>query len=387
MASVLKLVCGIRELNLIRATPTTAGWALREGGANMSPPRGQVVYGGNSIGGGARRTGSSMDNRDIVLTMSVQNVAGMSIFLRTLRDVFDFFQDATQAQESGARDSVYLVHQMDEGFTATSLLGRGPLYHEVLAGHLDMPTSAYSVYLVAGTTQNVLEATLTLTCLPYGVGKPPFLAEGTGWYRYNENNDLHIWAGTTNLLLNPSFEHATYLTDWAASAASLTTACEYERVHQPRDTITFQGCRLCNTDAALNRWLYSTKTLTAANYALSCYAYTDGGAVTSADLALYAGTAGGETIIATTYTADPDNPGWYRLTPTAGYFTADAVARVEGVVVYPGKTVIVDNFQLELAPAATPLALGDQGPGLAYSGTVHNSTSVRTAGQWRMRTQ
>ena len=354
MAHVLKLVCGNRELSLKRATATTAGWALRERGGNVSPARGQVVY------SGARRTASYDETREIILTMSVQRVTGMAVFQRTLRDLTDFFEFARQAQEAGGRDAVYLVRQMDDGVSGEVLFGRGPLYHEVLAGHLDVPASAYSVYLV-GSTANILEMTLTLTCPAFGVGKPPFCAEGTGWYRYTDDNDLTIWRGVTNLFLNPSFEHSTYDTDWAVSDATLVKAVDYERVHQPRDMKTFAACRLCNTDAAINRWYYSTKTLTAAMYTLSCYAYTDGGAVTSSDVVLYAGAAGGSAIMSTAYEADVDNPGWYRLSAS---FLADAVARVEGVVVKPGKTVTVDNFQLEVLTATNLV----QNPGFETAG-------------------
>jgi hypothetical protein len=384
MAWVQKLVCGKRELSLIRATSSTAGWTMSDGGGNVTPPRGQVIFGAPSLSaGGARRTSSATANRDIVLTLSLGNQTGRAMLLRTLRQLTDFFQDAKSAQESGSRDAVYLVRQADEGLTGTILFGRGAVFHEVLAGYLDMPATVYSFTDVV--QNNVRNVTLTLTCAPYGVGKPMFLAEAAGWQRFNDDGDLHIWAGTTNLFLNPSFEHATYLTDWAASSAALVTTVEYERVHNPRDMITFQACKLCNTDAALNRWLYSTKTLTAATYALSCYAYTDGSAVVpGTDCKLYAGVAGGEAMIDTVATADPDNPGWYRLT---GTFTGDAVARANGIVIYPGKTVIVDNWQLELKAYVTPFALGDQGPGLAFSGTAHNSTTVRTAGQWRMRTK
>lgn len=348
MAFSMKLVCGRRELELKRATPTSAGWALRERGGNVSPARGQVIYGGL----GQRRTSSYDERRDIILTLSVQNVSGMAVFERTLRDLTEFFEDARLAQEQGHRDNVYLVRQMDEGFTGTTLYGRGPLYHEVLAGYLDVPASAYSVYL-AGSTVNILEMTLTLTCPAYGVGKPTQIANGSGWVRFDDDGALRIWASGTNLFYNPSFENSTYSTDWAVSDASLLMAAEYQRVHQPRDMVTFTACRLCNTDAANDRWLYSTKTLTANVYTLSCYAYTDGSAVTSADVVLYGGMAGGSAALNTAYVADADNPGWYRLSAN---FLADAVARAEGVVVKPGKTVTVDNFQLELSGSVNQLS-------------------------------
>ena len=69
------------------------------------------------------------------------------------------------------------------------------------------------------------------------------------------------------------------------------------------------------------------------------FAYTNGSAVTSADLSLYYDTA----AITTTY-APMGATGWYKLT---GSVTGVASAKEYGVVVKTGKTVYVDDFKVQ----------------------------------------
>ncbi|KKU42546.1 MAG: hypothetical protein UX59_C0043G0001, partial [Microgenomates group bacterium GW2011_GWA1_46_7] len=80
-------------------------------------------------------------------------------------------------------------------------------------------------------------------------------------------------------------------------------------------------------------------------YNLIAYAYTDGSAVTTADLELYYDTD----VLTTTYTP-MGGTGWYKLT---GSFTGEASAKNYGVRVKAGKTVYVDEVKLQVGVGST----------------------------------
>jgi len=109
-------------------------------------------------------------------------------------------------------------------------------------------------------------------------------------------------------------------------------------------------------------------------YNLSTHAYTDGSAVTSADLELF---YNGSTV-STTYTAA--GGGWYKLTGTV---TGANEARNYGVEVKSGKTVYVDDFSLNSYPTSGTLTSSifdtEQGSNwgeLTYNATAPTNTSV-----------
>lgn len=83
--------------------------------------------------------------------------------------------------------------------------------------------------------------------------------------------------------------------------------------------------------------------------------------------------------LTTTFSAeDPEHPDWYRATSTA--FTMPSTTVCCGVEVKAGRYVYVDDLQVEAMSYATPFANGDL-LGCAWTGTAHDSTTTRTAGQ------
>jgi hypothetical protein len=78
---------------------------------------------------------------------------------------------------------------------------------------------------------------------------------------------------------------------------------------------------------------------------LTAYAYTDGTAVTSADVQLWYNT---DVLSSVTYT--DMGGGWYRLQKT---FDATTGAKDYGIVVEAGKTVYVDTLSLQAGSGAT----------------------------------
>jgi hypothetical protein len=109
-------------------------------------------------------------------------------------------------------------------------------------------------------------------------------------------------------------------------------------------------------------------------YNLSTYAYTNGSAVTAADLGLYASGS----AVTTTYTSA--GGGWYQLTGTV---TGTASAVGYGVRVKAGKTVYVDNMSLNKYASSGSLtsSIFDTGQGsnwgtLTYTATTPTNTTV-----------
>jgi hypothetical protein len=106
-------------------------------------------------------------------------------------------------------------------------------------------------------------------------------------------------------------------------------------------------------------------------YNLVAYAYTDGSAVTSNDLSLYAGSA----AITTTY-SPMGGTGWYKLTGTV---TGVAEAKDYGVRVKAGRTVYVDEVKLQVGVGSNQAmhitSTGTGVTGLTVQGIVNGTSS------------
>ncbi|MEI6462308.1 MAG: LamG-like jellyroll fold domain-containing protein [bacterium] len=161
------------------------------------------------------------------------------------------------------------------------------------------------------------------------------------------------------------------------SSASGVTALNTDRLTKTKNT-SLPGFKYGSASLKLDNSLssldsvYSTPlTLTASSYTISAYAYSDGTALTSSDISLYANSQ----PLSTTYT--DSGGGWYRLT---GTFTAVASQLNFGVQVRPGKIIYVDGVQVENKANVTTYADGTLGTGYAWTGTANNSSSTRTYG-------
>jgi hypothetical protein len=180
---------------------------------------------------------------------------------------------------------------------------------------------------------------------------------------------LFMEAAGTNLIPNSDFENEADTDNSWTAEAGLTPSenSDPDLVYNGYFSIKL----VCGAAAKT-----FTVTYTAANtntHALSCYARgLDGRALTSSDCQLhYAGND-----LTTTFTADADRPGWYRLTATAA---GVASPQVLGIKVKASKTVVVDSFQFEENNYSTPLMYGNLGRGYSFSGASHTTSSVRAA--------
>lgn len=160
------------------------------------------------------------------------------------------------------------------------------------------------------------------------------------------------------------------------SSTTKFTSAPFEELTPTRDTTTkYAGTASAKlvaggTDA---NYLQSVNVGDTSTYTLTAYAYTDGSAVTTADLDLYYDTA----VLSTTFTSV--GSGWYRLT---GTLTGVASAKNYGVRVHAGKTVYVDSLSLNDYTNGT-LTSSIFGAGytatygtLTYSATTPSGTSV-----------
>jgi hypothetical protein len=113
-------------------------------------------------------------------------------------------------------------------------------------------------------------------------------------------------------------------------------------------------------DAFPASYLQSVNVGDTATYTLVCYVYTNGAAVTTADLDIWYNGA----EVTTTFTADTG--GWYKL---SGTLTGANASRDYGVCVHAGKTVYCDDFQL-VGNLSTTLFFLNSGTG----GTLNTDT-------------
>jgi hypothetical protein len=346
------LVRGASRVDLIN-DPTIGGWTLAEGGGGDFAGALDVQF-GSVTSGSAPRTSSTRKNAKITLTCRLLNQAGYATLQRNIRAVQRFIVDTLMHWENGERDPIYLVRRHDEGFSGTGsqvvLFGRGELYHDVLSiDDVSFPESL-NVMLVPTTSLNILNAKLSLTCEPWGKGKPTFLAEATGWVRFDgDDGSLNVWRGVTNLCVNPSFEHATYDTGWTLAGAGATKAVEYERVRTG-----FQAIKVATTGAD-GQLYWSQATTLGTLYCSSIYAYWNGTDPNGVTCYLY---ASGDAASLSYSEADSQHPGWYRLSLV---WVATAATTNIFIVTSAGYVMYYDDFQLEAMPSAYATLLTNGG--------------------------
>jgi len=338
-----RLRCGNRAVDL-QADASTGGWILASGLAGLQAGPINVQY---EAGSGAlpslQRLGSTRGPASITFQAHLVNTNNVNDFLRNLAEVERFVTDVWLHHEEGARQPVYLERRLNQGYSGTGdevvLFGRGAVYYRILSmDALSFPDASHATIAVGW----IPNAQFTLTCDPNPVGKPQFAAEASGWVRFDDESNIQLWRATTNLIHNPSFEHATFGQDWTAQAGGdITATVEYERVRTG-----WQACKLVNAHATDAKTYTVALTLAASVYAISAYVYTTGAAVTSDDCVLY----GQGAALTTTFEADADHAGWYRAKAT---FNALAASSTHGLQVKALHVVYVDDVQLEVLPIAS----------------------------------
>lgn len=130
---------------------------------------------------------------------------------------------------------------------------------------------------------------------------------------------------------------------------------------------------LANAGSVNDEYVTSINAGNTNNHTLSAYVFNGTtGAIGGTVDATVAKLVFNGTAQTTTYT--DMGGGWWRLAYTAA---AGSGAQNYGIQVLVGKTVYADGVQLEEKAYATTYADGSLGTGYAWSGTAHNSTSIR----------
>jgi hypothetical protein len=194
----------------------------------------------------------------------------------------------------------------------------------------------------------------------------------------------------TNLILNPSFENATWNSNWAVDSTNFNSNSSSEKS-------LFGGLSAKSIKTASNTdtWtIYSSNTLTAGNYMASAYVYIPaGGTVSSVCL------SGQGYAINTSTCADlAKRDQWQRVTASI-----NVVSTVTGLIVMraagmsSGEYLYQDGFQLETASIANLYCDGSLGGNgsHAWNAAVHASTSTCDIGtdgqvigaQWKDESQ
>ncbi len=181
---------------------------------------------------------------------------------------------------------------------------------------------------------------------------------------------LVIERGTSNLVLNPSFEAGTYNSHWSSSglSASNNSSVSFARF----------GAHSVKLD---NTYLYADGTYTtalnpgASTVSLSAFVYNAtsgslGGTVTNSVAELYYDNATVTTIYQNL------GGGWWRL--AAENVSASLAVKDFGVAVKAGQHLYLDGFQVEANQASTSYCDGSLGTGYAWTGSANNSTSTRS---------
>jgi len=249
------------------------------------------------------------------------------------------------------------------------------MYYEVAYGSASLSDG----YMVGVRRSSDIVVSIDLTLKPNGYGKRQRLAAAMGGVLDNRigaadrrSRGVHVPEATTNLCTNPIFGNATYSANWTAGANLI----EAKNTQPSFVAFGYASVRLTALASSNNTYTQSV-TLAASTHTLSAYVKRpDAAAVTSADVQLtYNGTDRTTTFVAL-------GDGWYVAEASV---TGTAGAAACGVTVKGSRTIYVGAVQFEAKTFRTPICYGDL-LGCAWTGTVHASSSTRTAARLRLTT-
>jgi hypothetical protein len=321
----------------------------------------------------------------VVLTLYVKDPSCQQGEVMTfLHNLMWFNARAIEYEGEHVKEPVYLGLKIWDGNTYDTTFGRGWQW-KMLTGQHELNAPAVSVELAKDWSDTLGRAMITEVKITFqakgrkganGVEVFPWepltdrwVGQARGCLRHLSDGALMVEEGTTNKIPNSDFENeADTASGWAVSNADLVFS-----VQASNDVnLVYNGywSYLLTAGATARQFYVSLAAGNTNSHTLSCYARRlDGGTLTVADCQLYYGA--NQT---TTFTAQSDRPGWYRLTAT---FAGIAAATNTGIEVKASKQVIVDSFQMEEKAYVTSLCYGNMGRGYTFSGAAHTTTSVR----------
>lgn len=371
MAPTLRLIAGDKR-NPYRsvAIAHSSGSAdvnLRNRGFSPGPGKKTVQWSGESSRfDGEQRVSSNRGNRKLAITYDLTGgSAAELLFIQS--QINRFFEDIRFYEEEKGSVPCWLEYRQQEGLDDFPAPAFGQLsqYIRVLDGEVpEWPQSLHSGALLSHQIEMIL---MNLICGPFWEGLNQEVLKVNGHFEVN-NHGLFLPSSNQNIIPNPSFGHSTWNTSWSVSDATLkaTQSTQSNYYWSMRS-----AARLVNTHASTARQFTITATLTAVTYWMSCKVRKpDGSAVTSSDITMW-----GQGASRTTTFVQIDGGPWYFAYAS---FTGVAVSSTHGVQVPAGKTVYIDDAQLDLQSAALlfprPFISGHL-PGCTWAGTAHSSVS------------
>ncbi len=305
-----------------------------------------------------------------------------------LHELAWFNARAVEYEVAHVKEPVYIGLKVWDGNAYDTVFGRGWLW-KMLTGRSEAADPAIAVELdkdwsgslakamikemiVSVNCKSVKSSEDVMIC-PWSTLTDRWVGQAAGAIRHTQDGAVIVEEGITNLVPNSDFENeADTDNGWLVSNVSLTAVEQASN----NDNLVWNGFYsylLTETGGASVRQFYRSITLASTDdYTLSCYARkVDGSTLLATDCQLYYGASQ-----TTTFIAQTDRPGWYRLIATFAGVVAPANC---GIEIKASKQVIVDSFQLEIGPYVTSLCYGNLGRGYSFSGTAHLSSSVREA--------
>lgn len=365
MAYIAKLEWGAASLNIndgsrykIRTDftpPATAVTAFYAAGTNANQYQ------------GAAKVGSKAQNVFWSFTISCRGATDNEVN-RAVGDLTNFLSHA-----GDEATPLYFAFRGNSNIAAEPTWGQFGVNYRYEIVHAETPeiTPTYNRGIVIKDWYDVV---FNVMIKPFALGKRQRLSNAAGGILQDtiattngRARGTSIPEATTNIFTNPIFGHGTFNNGWT-DGADIDTI----ELTDPDDVLFGSSSAL--VVAVGGTTLTFTQSINAGKtdpQTITCYAKKrDGTAVSSADGAIYYGASQ-----TTTYT-QVGNSEWYRLEAEV---TGVASATATGIVLAGvGTHLIVDGFQMEDSDYSTPLAHGDM-LGVAWSGTAHASTSVRTA--------
>lgn len=329
-----------------------------------SPAREFNFASGTSLNrtGGASLVGSRALNRDVDFTVNVKGTTEAAC-IASARRLASFVMSG---------DGLYFEIQLYPGLPepAWGQFGSWLRYEVVTA--IAKVNERYGNFGASASVH--AQVVISLQVKPYATGNKQRLINAAGYVFENnygsvtgEALGLSVHDATTNKMTNPVLGHATFGNGWTAGSGLIVTKNTDTTLTLPG---ILQSAKVISLATTNNTYTQSIAAGNTNKHSFSAYVYLpDGGAPTTADFDIYYGAAKSTTYQSLgngLYLAYSDN------------IDGISAATATGIVVKSGRTVYLCGFQMEEKAYHTPLAYGDL-LGCAWTGTVHASTSTRTA--------
>ncbi len=352
----VKLTCGTRELNL----HDTAVYNLRSDGFDDG---GQVVS----------------------LTMRLQDANSQAANISKLIHELEWFnRRAIEYSEEHVGQPVWLGIKLDDGNSYDTVFGRGYLWKQLVGRHAEgeyaVKYSGLDLHQISANSR-IDEFEITFRCkerkapqgeriYPWETKEDRWVGLAQGGIRTEDYGGVIIEEAASSIFTNSSFENeADTDLGWTKSASvTATETSDPEWVYSG-----YFGQVLANSSSTASGTLLQSITAAASNSYRFAAKALDGSAPTSTGIWHIYNNA---IISGGSYTAKEDN--WYEV--AVENFAGTGGAACAGIGIAAGKSYALDFLDFQPLPYLTTSVYGNFGRGFTFSGTAHQSKSLRATG-------